>query len=383
MATPWTVYQTPKSRSWIIDFHYRDEHGLPKRFRKSAGRGVGKKDAERKARALYREMQRDPIAFVDTIERGRRTASDAQPFAQVADMYFNRHVVPRLKHSTVRTHEQMIRVHLKPYFGTTDIRSIGKAEVGAYVAAKRRSGCGQRTLSKKSINNHLSVLSSIFDFAHNELGLLVENPTKGKGRRLKPDVGTHNWINTRESVDFLDAIRSQDPHFYPVFHFALRTGMRQGELIALRWQDVHLDGNPPVIVVQRSMTHGVLGSTKSNRARRVPIPADLLGVLQSMSGEPSDLVFTKPDGAQLTGNVLKNPMRRAKLAIGLPDLRFHDLRHSYASQLTAKGVPLQFVQRVLGHSDIKTTAKYSHHTDSMVADAVASLDRLDLPLAAK
>ena len=46
MATAWKVYQTPKSRSWIIDFHYRDEHGLPKRFRKSAGRGVAKKDAE-------------------------------------------------------------------------------------------------------------------------------------------------------------------------------------------------------------------------------------------------------------------------------------------------------------------------------------------------
>lgn len=375
MATPWTVYQTPKSRSWIIDFHYRDEHGLPKRFRKSAGRGVGKKDAERKARALYREMQRDPIAFVDTIQRGRRTRAEARPFAQVADEFHSLHVLTKLKPTTIRSHEQILRVHLKPAFGRMDIRSIGVAEVGRYLAKKLRSG-----LSKKSINNHLSVLSSIFKFAMKR-EWVESNPTQGE--RLDVQGTGVNWIDAETSRRFLDAVKTTDPHFFPVFVAALRTGMRQGELVALRWREVHLHAAHPFVEVRFSRSHGETTSTKGNRGRRVPIPPDLLGVLRGMRGEPSDLVFTKPDGAQLTGNVLKNPMRRAKLAIGLPDLRFHDLRHSYASQLTAKGTPLQVVQVVLGHSDIKTTAKYSHHTDGMAAEAVAALDRLDLPLAAK
>jgi|GEM_PF-4279413 len=96
MQSRWKVYQTPKSNSWIIDFHYRDEHGLPKRFRRSAGRAVGKKDAERKARALYREMQRDPIAFVEEVVQSRRTAADAKPFHEVADIYYSEHVLLRL-----------------------------------------------------------------------------------------------------------------------------------------------------------------------------------------------------------------------------------------------------------------------------------------------
>jgi len=375
MATPWKVYQTPKSRSWIIAFLYRDEHGLPQRFRRSAGRGVGKKDAERKARALYRELQRDPIAFVDTIERGRRTRAEARPFVQVASDYYDQYVTVRLKKSTIRSHEQILRVHLKPHFKTMDLRGIGTAEVDTYMGKKRRAG-----LSKKSINNHLSVLSSVFAFAV-ERGWVESNPAKGK--RLKVDQTGFNWINAEESAAFLDAIQAVDPHFYPVFLAALRTGIRQGELVALRWQDVQLDAHPPCIEIRRSRSHGVTSSTKGNRVRRVPIDMDLLAALRSIRGEPTDLVFTSPSAQQLTGNVLKNPMRRAKLAIGRPELRFHDLRHSFASQLTAKGVALQVVQGLLGHREVSTTAKYSHPSESQFAAAIASLGTPCDSLAAK
>lgn len=118
MATPWTVYRTPKSKNWIIGFSYRDEHGLPRRFRRSAGRGMNKRDAERKARAHYRELQRDPIAFVETIGRGPRPSSEARPFGEIADAYFEKYVQVRLKATTIRSHEQVLRVHLKPWVGS-------------------------------------------------------------------------------------------------------------------------------------------------------------------------------------------------------------------------------------------------------------------------
>ncbi|TNE92531.1 MAG: hypothetical protein EP330_00900 [Deltaproteobacteria bacterium] len=375
MANPWKVYQTPKSNSWIIDFHYRDEHGLPQRFRRSAGRGVGKAEAQRKARALYHEMQRDPIAFVDTIERGRRTRADARPFTQVADDYYEQYVLVRLKGTTIRSHEQILRVHLKPYFASTDIRGIGKAEVDTYMGSKRRAG-----LSKKSVNNHLSVLSSVFAFAH-ERGWVAENPTKKK--RLKVEQTGFNWIDAETSVGFLAAIRAQDPHYYPVFLAALRTGMRQGELIALRWQNVRLDAAQPYIEVRHSRSHGVTTSTKGNRVRHVGIHPELAAVLHPLRGQPGDLVFTSTSGQQLTGNVLKNPMRRAKAAIGRPELRFHDLRHSFASQLTARGIALQVVQGLLGHSEVSTTAKYSHPTASLAFEAIATLGDAVPALAAK
>ena len=374
MSTPWTTYKPSNSPNYYINFAYRDEHGIPRRFRGSS-RCTSKRDAERKARALYRELQRDPIAFVDTIERGRRTHADARPFTQVATDYYDQYVLVRLKGTTVRSHEQMLRVHLKPHFKATDIRSIGKAEVDTYMGKKRRAG-----LSKKSINNHLSVLSSVFAFAQ-ERGWVEDNPAKGK--RLKVEHTGFNWIDEDASRMFLHAVETNDPHFYPVFLAALRTGMRQGELVALRWQDVLLDARTPCIEVRHSRSHGVTTSTKGNKVRRVPIHTDLLRALCAKRGEPSELVFTSPSGAQLTGNVLKNPLRRAKLAIGRPELRFHDLRHSFASQLTARGVALQVVQGLLGHSDITTTAKYSHPTASMAAGAIAALGCDDLAMAAK
>ena len=326
-------------------------------------------------------MQRDPIAFVDTIERGRRTASDARPFAQVADDYYEQSVCVRLKGTTIRTHEQMLRVHLKPYFGTTDIRSIGKAEADTYLGSKRRSAGRGRPLSKKTINNHLSVLSSIFAFAQDR-GWVTDNPAKSK--RLNVEQTGYNWVNAEESSRFLQAIHDGDPAYYTVFVAALRTGMRQGELIALRWQDLLLDATQPYIEVRRSQSQGILTSTKGNRVRRVPIHRDLLRLLREQRGEPSALVFTSPSGEPLTGNMLKNPMRRAKLAIGRPELRFHDLRHSFASQLTAEGVALQVVQGLLGHHEISTTAKYSHPSEGQFADAVGALPGFEIqPMAAK
>ncbi len=169
---PWTVSKDTKSASWIVAFSYRDEQGTLRRYRKSAGRGVGKRDAERKARALYREMQHDPLTFVETFAQDRRRRV-AQPFSEVAERYHAEEVVLRCRPSTQRTHEQILRVHLAPCFGDLDIRSIRKADVSRYVADKRGSG-----LSPKSVNNHTSVLSSLYRFAITH-ELCELNPTQG------------------------------------------------------------------------------------------------------------------------------------------------------------------------------------------------------------
>ncbi len=117
---PWKVRKDTKSDSFIIDFSYRDEHGTLKRYRRSAGRKVGKREAEQKARALYREMQRDPLAFVETFAQARPTRP-AYPFADVAGAYFTEEVEVHKRPSTQRTHEQILRVHLVPHFARTDV----------------------------------------------------------------------------------------------------------------------------------------------------------------------------------------------------------------------------------------------------------------------
>jgi integrase len=377
---PWKVRPDTKSNSYIIDFSYRDEHGRLCRYKRSAGKGVGRKEAEQQARALYHQKERDPRAFITTFVHKPRPVA-AYPFQDVAGRYYEDEVRLELRPSTQRTHEQVIRVHLVPRFGKEDLRSIDAAAVRRYRADKLREG-----KSRKSVNNHVSVLSSIFRFAIQQEWCEM-NPTRDI-KPLRVENQGYNWLDCGRSECFMAAVKDNDPQHLPLFLTALRTGLRQGELIALRWKDIRFDAAPSGgINVRHSMHQGVLGPTKGNEPRWVPLTEDLRDVLIARRGEPDGFVFTRSGGRPLTGNVIKNPMRRAKMAINRPELRFHDLRHSFASQLVEQGVQLQAVQKLLGHKDIQTTMRYAHLCPGVLEQAVSRLDpskrnRLGLTLVA-
>jgi integrase len=361
--TPWKVRRDHKSNSYIIDFGYRDAAGNARRFRRSAGKGVTKKQAEAKATALYREHQRDPMAFAEHLGRSRH-GTKAVPFSGVARRYYEHEVLVRCRPSTQRTHEQILRVHLYPAFGHRDLRTIAVRDVAAYQSQKTREG-----KSAKSINNHVGVLSRVFEFAIQQ-ELHENNPVK-KVKPLRVDRPTETWLEREQACSFLDAVAQRDPEYSAFFLAALRTGMRQGELLALRWQDVHLDKGH--ILVRHSLFRGGMGPTKSNRVRRVPMAADLALVLTEHVGQSGAFVFAQADGSPLTPNMVKNPHRRAREAIGMPGLRFHDLRHSFASQLVSAAVPFPAIQRLLGHANITTTTRYIHLAPDGLRDAVATL----------
>jgi integrase len=361
---PWKVRKDSKSNSWIIDFSYRDEHGVLRRYRRSAGKGVSKREADCKARGLYRAMQQDRHAFVGEYVDGRRPTS-AYPFKDVAGRYYEDKVCLEFKESTQRTHEQILRVHLVPYFGSIDLRSIDTASVVRYRAEKLREG-----KSRKSVNNHVSVLSCIFRYAM-KLRWCMANPARVEDPLKVPNRGT-DWLDRDADAAFRAAIQTRDPHYYPFFLAALRTGMRQGELFALRWSSVDLEARQ--ITVREADYRGTVSSTKGNRVRSVAMTPELVAALRPLRGLPGALVFTRPNGRPLTCNVVKHPHNRARMAIGRPGLRFHDLRHSYASQLVAAGVHLQAVKALLGHTEIKTTERYAHLGDQVLTEAVGRLD---------
>jgi integrase len=360
----WTVTADPKSASFIVSFSYRDEHGVPRRYRRSAGRKVTRREAEAQARALYLALEKDPRAFVERFVTPAQSTAQAHPFRGVVATYIAEHVETRCRPSTQRSHEQVLRVHVLPAFGAGDLRDVRRPAVESYVSRKLREG-----LAPKSVVNHVRVLSSLFAFAIRR-EWVAENPTKGVTLPRVADQG-FDWLDADAGEQLVTAVRASDPGHADLFLVALRTGLRQGELLALRWGDLRFDAD--TIDVRHSLDRGRLGPTKGGKPRQVPMHPDVRAALLPRRGETAAFVFATAAGAPLSGNVVKNPLRRAKLAIDRPALRFHDLRHSFASQLVVNGAPLQAVQKLLGHGDIQTTLRYAHLAPNALASAVATL----------
>lgn len=173
----------------------------------------------------------------------------------------------------------------------------------------------------------------------------------------------NEWRAERE-YELLPEITGFSDHLTPMVLLGLNTGLRQGELFALTWENVDL---------QRKTITVLASHSKGNATRHVPLNAEALSVLTTIKPEvTTGLVFKSPK----TGGEFDNVKKAWSLitqAAKLPDLRWHDLRHDFASQLVMKGVPLFTVQKLLGHANSKMTQRYAKLAPSTLADAVEML----------
>ncbi|MFA4844936.1 MAG: tyrosine-type recombinase/integrase [Patescibacteria group bacterium] len=272
------------------------------------------------------------------------------------------------KHSYARSTEQELRVHLVPFFRDADLRAITPELVARYKAVKAKE------LAPKTVNNHIGVLSMLFRKAV-EWGYCERNPVTGTGLLSLPPQEFRFW-DREQSDAFLAAVEVTDPGWYAFFLCALRTGMRLGELCALRQED--LDFVKRQVHVVWNYTHGKLGTPKSGHGRLLPMSPRLSEVLRSRRHLRGSLVFCKPDGGFLTRDMVKHPFDRATRKAGLPSIRIHDLRHSFASQLVMAGVPLTAVKEYLGHADLKMTMRYAHLSPAAREQYVGVLDGIEL-----
>lgn len=147
---------------------------------------------------------------------------------------------------------------------------------------------------------------------------------------------------------------------------AAMTGLRQGELVALRWQDV--DWSAGVVRVRRSFSRGQLGTPKSRRSSRsVPladrVAAELERLFQrSVFQGDADLVFGHPrTGSPYDASRLRKRFKRAIVIAGIRDVRFHDLRHTFGTRMAASGAPLRALMEWMGHRDLATTLVYADY----------------------
>jgi len=208
-----------------------------------------------------------------------------------------------------------------------------------------------------TVNRELACLKHMYTKAI-EWGYVKENPIKAV-KSLKEPPGRLRYLKPEEVKELVGNCRG---YLRSIIVTALNTGMRKGEILALRWKDIDLENRK--IAVRNA---------KNNEARVIPINKTLYQELSNLSQKSNgDYVFSDKDGRPL-GDIKKGFLSALKRS-GIEDFHFHDLRHTFGSHLVMQGIDLKTVQQVLGHKDIKMTMRYSHLSPEYVQEAIERLD---------
>jgi integrase len=275
------------------------------------------------------------------------------------------------KPSTMMTTEGDFRTHIVPKLGHLRLDEVTYAVLEDFKLALAKTQCANtkhkpRFLSPKSIRNLLVHISDMLGVA--------------KKRGLIATMPEIDWIKIPPSeFDFLDfdeadrLVAAAEGEWRTLILVAVRTGMRMGELLGLRWVDVDLSAGR--INVRQSYVKGHFGLPKSGKPREIPLGDDVIEALEAHRHERGPFVFCDAAGKHLTDGLLEWPLKRALKRAGLREIGWHVLRHTFASHLAMRGVPLKVIQELLGHASIATTMIYAHLAPHIARDAVRVLDR--------
>ncbi len=257
------------------------------------------------------------------------------------------------KPSTVRGYRSSIKAHLLPAFGPMPVEDVTTTAIESWVAAFDGSA---RTRNKLLIQLHgiLGRARRVYGLPANAAAD-VEKFQPGRSGDIEVFSPEEVWALVRAAVSELDAA---------IFLTAAFTGLRMGELLALRWRDVDFAGS--VIRVRASYYAGALTTPKSGKVRAVPMAPDVASALAHLGRREDwvgddDLVFAGEAGGHLDGSALRRRYKAALTASALRPLRFHDLRHTFGTRMIAKA-DVRRVQEWMGHADIQTTMKYLHYS---------------------
>jgi integrase len=367
--------------------------------------GLTRKMAEARLRKLMAEVTVAPIYERMTV-------------TEVGERLIQQLVTRGRKASTTVGYQSYLRVHVAPFFGEKPIANVTKEDVEEFIAA-----CLDNDQAIKSTRNYLGFLHSVFDFALRK-GWVAANPCKAvekpefanddqdirfldqteldalltatAGPRSRRKAGTPErarrvrslrdgqqmpWkaiaaeLGVAESTAIylygldLDEPGVADPlsEVERVLYLtAAMTGMRQGELLALRWMDV--DWIAHRVRVRRNFVRGKFGTPKSKRSSRsIPLADDVARELELLFQRSSyqadeDLVFAHPHtGRPIDRSLLLKRFKAALKRAGVREIRFHDLRHTFGTRMAAAGVPMRSLQEWMGHRDFKTTLIYADY----------------------
>ena len=383
----------------------RSGENAPKRRRRGHGEGAvykrkdgrwmavldqGFRGAKRIRKSFYGRTKREAL---DKLADGRSKVAHGIPIPDgrltvgaFLDIWLRDLVKPNKPPTTYKAYETKVRVHLKPALGHLKLATLGPRDVQEYIATAQGAGS-----SAKTARDARAVLSVALSQAE-RWGLVARNaaklaePPKTEAREIVP-------LDLDGAKAFLDAIRGH--RLEALFRVALSLGIREGEVLGLRWRDIDLDNRFVRIRVQLQLNEQTrvleLVELKSSRSRRsINLPDFAVRTLREhrtrqleerlKAGEAwhdwqgAGLVFTDELGGAIPARNMLRIFDKLRTAAELPELRFHDTRHTCATFLLLQGVSERVVMEILGHSNLAMTQRYAHVLPPLRQDAAERLD---------
>jgi integrase len=380
-----TLTDTPEGGN---ERHKRRAHGEGALFLRSDGLWVGRlmlPDGTRKT--YYGKTQKEAAGKLNEAKRqledGVDLSAEKLTVKAYLDKWLSASVKPSVKTKTFEGYESICRVRVAPRIGSKKLAKLTALDLQALYSDLATAG-----LSARSVHHTHRVLHRAFVQAV-RWRLIPRNPCDGaQGPRA---TRSEMKVWTPEEADaFLLATR--DHRMHALYVLALTTGMRQGELLGLKWGD--LDVNAGVLAVRRSLQwqrgngYAFVEPKTARSRRKIHLSQMALAALRAHkdrqawsrreAGEAwteTDLVFCDPLGGPLAPSHQTGVFKAASAAAGLPAIRFHDMRHTAATILLIRGIHVKLVSEMLGHSTIVLTLDtYSHLIPAMHGDAAAVMD---------
>jgi integrase len=363
--------------SWTIVLYLGRDEGGNKRYRQHTIQG-SKKDAEKERTRLLHALNTGTY-----LEPSRQRTGDYL-HAWLRD-YARTHVAA----STFEGYEKIVRLHLLPALGHIPLTRLGPQDIKAYYAQAQESGrrSGKGGLSPTTVLQHHRVLSEALKHAVEE-GLLVNNPAT---RVRPPRKARHEMpvLDEPQLAKLLELVRGSRLCI-PVL-LAIATGLRRGEILALRWRNVDLKAGTLAVRQALESTRDGLSfkQPKTQKSRRlVPLPPFAVEALREHRKRQAeerlrigpaykdhDLVCAAPDGRPWDPDSFSPAFAKFVRRSGLPPIRFHDLRHSHATLLLKHGIHPKVVSERLGHSTVGLTLDtYSHVLPGLQEQATRILE---------
>lgn len=325
-----------------MDFMYQGS-----RIRRSSGTGD-----KRLAEAILGKVRSQIIegVFFDKSPEPDRT------FEEMMKRYVAERSILKALKSRIRDSSAL--KHLLPVFGHRLLGHITPKMLADYKMQRRLEGAAPATTNKE-----LQLVRHAFNVAMREWEWCQNNPMHRVSlEQVRNEVD--RWLTVEEESRLMAAAT---PWLQEIILFALNTGMRQGEILNLHWE--HVDFGRGVLIVMRS---------KNGTRRTIPLMTPvfkLLSTMQARTAMSHGPVFRTPRGNAIKVRYLVREFCKARDMAGIPDFRFHDMRHTLATRLVQQGVDLYTVQRILGHKTSIMTQRYAHHSPESLRVGLSMLEK--------